>query len=168
MLGAHEGAVFYTIGQRHGLYLSGVAGEVNTGLPYYVAAKDLARNIVYVSRDLNHPALWTEELELEDVVWRGDENKSQLSERENEDRRAKNPVGRGADNKSEDFREIKKGNESKLGREVLVRVRHRGELIPARCDGEKVYFEHKIRRPASGQSAVFYDGKFCLGGGIIR
>ncbi len=36
VLGYHEGAIFYTIGQRHGLYLSGVAGEVNDGMPYYV------------------------------------------------------------------------------------------------------------------------------------
>ena len=70
VLGVHEGAVFYTIGQRHGLYLSGVAGEVNDGMPYYVVAKDLERNIVYVSKNLNHEALWTRELRLSDVVWR--------------------------------------------------------------------------------------------------
>ena len=52
VLGYHEGAVFYTIGQRHGLYLNGVAGEVNDGLPYYVVAKDLDKNIVYVSKNL--------------------------------------------------------------------------------------------------------------------
>ena len=49
VLGYHEGAVFYTIGQRHGLYLNGVAGEVNDGLPYYVVKKDTENNIVYVS-----------------------------------------------------------------------------------------------------------------------
>lgn len=60
VLGFHDSAIFYTIGQRHGLYLGG-------GLPYYVVKKDLGANIVYVSRNLNHESLWTDQLELEDL-----------------------------------------------------------------------------------------------------
>jgi len=60
VLGYHDGAIFYTIGQRHGLYLGG-------GLPYYVVKKDLANNIVYVSRNLNHELLWTNQLKLENL-----------------------------------------------------------------------------------------------------
>ena len=78
VLGYHEGAVFYTIGQRHGLYLSGVAGEANDGLPYYVVKKDLKRNIVYVSRNLNHAAIWTKELELKDLFVRDEVPKTIL------------------------------------------------------------------------------------------
>lgn len=63
LLGHHDGAIFYTLGQRHGLYLGG-------GLPYYVVGKDLARNIVYVSKNLNHLGLWADELELGDLFWR--------------------------------------------------------------------------------------------------
>lgn len=62
-LGYHDGAVFYTIGQRHGLYLGG-------GLPYYVVGKDLAKNIVYVSKNLNHRDLWASEIKLEQLHWR--------------------------------------------------------------------------------------------------
>lgn len=72
VLGYHEGAVFYTIGQRHGLYLSGTAGEVNDGLPYYVVAKNLEKNIVYVSKNLNDGHIWTKELKIKDVVMRGE------------------------------------------------------------------------------------------------
>ena len=72
VLGYHEGAVFYTIGQRHGLYLSGTAGEVNDGLPYYVVNKDLKNNIVYVSKNLNDSHIWTKELKLKDVLMRGE------------------------------------------------------------------------------------------------
>ncbi|MDO4507970.1 MAG: tRNA 2-thiouridine(34) synthase MnmA, partial [Candidatus Saccharibacteria bacterium] len=75
VLGYYDGAVFYTIGQRHGLYISGVAGEVNDGLPYYVVKKDLEKNIVYVSKDLNHAAIWTRELEIKDVILRGSDFK---------------------------------------------------------------------------------------------
>ena len=50
---------------------------------------------------------------------------------------------------------------------INVRLRHRAPLIPAKFDGEKLIFESEIKRPASGQSAVLYDGEICLGGGII-
>ena len=63
VLGTHEGAVFYTIGQRHGLSLGG-------GLPYYVVGKDMAKNLVYVSKNLNHLNLWTKTLKLKDVIIR--------------------------------------------------------------------------------------------------
>ncbi len=56
-IGQHEGAVFYTIGQRQGLGLGG-------GLPYYVIGKDMEKNEVYVTRDLNSKDLWTSELQL--------------------------------------------------------------------------------------------------------
>ncbi len=42
-LGRHNGFWFYTIGQRHGIGLSGG--------PWYVVKKDTEKNIVYISRD---------------------------------------------------------------------------------------------------------------------
>jgi len=72
VLGYHDGIVSYTIGQRHGLYLGG-------GLPYYVVKKDLARNIVYVSKNLNHPALWTSTLQLEDLHLRDNLTPTELA-----------------------------------------------------------------------------------------
>ena len=71
VLGYHEGAVFYTIGQRHGLYISG-------GMPYYVVKKDVANNVVYVSKNLNNAELWTDKLELRDVFMRTTTAKKQL------------------------------------------------------------------------------------------
>lgn len=61
-LGMHDGAIFYTLGQRHGLQLGG-------GLPYYVVGKDMARNEVYVSTDLNNQAMWRDKLELGALHW---------------------------------------------------------------------------------------------------
>ena len=69
VLGFHDGAIFYTIGQRHGLNVGG-------GLPYYVVKKDLEKNIVYVSKNLNEKNLWTSEIELEDLLIRGELPKS--------------------------------------------------------------------------------------------
>ena len=126
VLGYHEGAVFYTIGQRHGLYLNGEKGTVNDGMPYYVVKKDVKKNVVYVSKNLNHETIWMKELKLQDIFMRTEQ-------------KAK----------------------------VLVRLRHRAPLVPATFDEKTLKFEDEIKRPASGQSAVLYDGEICLGGGII-
>jgi len=86
VLGYHEGAIFYTVGQRHGLYLSGVTGETNDGMPYYVVKKDVAKNIVYVSKNLNHEAIWTRELKLRDVYLRDEMRKARsVCPKEHED-----------------------------------------------------------------------------------
>jgi tRNA-specific 2-thiouridylase len=57
VIGEHDGALFYTIGQRQGLNVGG-------GLPYYVVGKDMNKNIVYVSTDLQDKRLWTNKLSL--------------------------------------------------------------------------------------------------------
>lgn len=138
VLGYHDGAHLYTIGQRHGLYLGG-------GLPFYVVKKDLARNIVYVSKNLNHESLWTDQLALEDLHLR-----NQLTVK--------------------DLTALP---------DLKVRLRHRAELVPAQVvdrskdehdvdmAGLTISFAHPIKRPAAGQSAVFYAGEACLGGGIV-
>jgi len=61
-IGEHDGALFYTIGQRHGL-------DVGGGLPYYVIGKDMIRNEVYVTTDLQDPGLWHHELNLTSLHW---------------------------------------------------------------------------------------------------
>jgi tRNA-specific 2-thiouridylase len=62
VIGQHDGALFYTIGQRHGL-------DVGGGLPYYVIGKDMAKNEVYVTTDLQDPKLWTSELTITNPHW---------------------------------------------------------------------------------------------------
>ena len=61
-IGEHDGAIFYTIGQRHGLNVGG-------GLPYYVSRKDMKTNTVYVTTNLDDANLWTKEVKLEDIHW---------------------------------------------------------------------------------------------------
>lgn len=154
VLGYHEGAIFYTIGQRHGLYLSGEKGKVNDGLPYYVVKKDIKKNIVYVSKNLNHEAIWTNELKLRDIFLR----QVTLA--------ASNPFATTSVNG--DILTTSKGEKKQSnGLAVQVRLRHRAPLVPATFDGKTLYFENKIKRPANGQSAVLYNGEICLGGGII-
>lgn len=61
-LGQHDGAIFYTLGQRHGLQVGG-------GLPYYVVGKDMAKNEVYVTTNLNDENLWRTDLVLTQPHW---------------------------------------------------------------------------------------------------
>ena len=59
VLGWHDGAIFYTLGQRHGLNIGG-------GLPFYVCGKDMA---VYVSSDINSGELWTKSIKVSSLHW---------------------------------------------------------------------------------------------------
>ena len=119
-VGLHDGAIYYTIGQRHGLELGG-------GLPYYVVGKDMDKNEVYVSRNLQDSELVRNEIPLTNLHWI-----------------VAAPVG-----------------------EVQVRIRHRGQLIPARFDGDRLMLAQAERAITPGQSAVVYSGEECLGGGIV-
>jgi tRNA-specific 2-thiouridylase len=62
VIGEHDGALFYTIGQRHGLQVGG-------GMPYYVIGKDMAKNEVYVTKDLQDTKLWNSEMTLASPHW---------------------------------------------------------------------------------------------------
>jgi tRNA-specific 2-thiouridylase len=61
-MGEHDGALFYTIGQRHGLQVGG-------GLPFYVVGKDMNKNEVYVTTDLQDERLWHRSLRITDLHW---------------------------------------------------------------------------------------------------
>jgi tRNA-uridine 2-sulfurtransferase len=61
--GRHEGALYYTIGQRQGLGIGG-AGEA-----WYVVDKDIDRNILYVEQGEHHPALYNPALLAGQLHW---------------------------------------------------------------------------------------------------
>ena len=128
--GAPGGPFFYTLGQRHGLNVGG-------GSPYYVVGKDMARNEVYVSRDLADPRLWYRELFIGETRWLV----------------APEP-----------------------GRGYAARLCHGGPpfaghfdgLRPRPGDGPSSVWPRPCARATPGQSAVLYDGRTVVGGGIMR
>ena len=65
VVGKHNGAHFYTVGQRHGL---GVGGKA---LPLFVIGIDVERNIVYVGQGSEHPGLMRSALKIkpEEMHW---------------------------------------------------------------------------------------------------
>ncbi len=62
-IGRHQGAYYYTIGQRQGL---GIGGD---GAAWYVADKDVKKNIVYVVQGHDHDALLKKVVLAEQLYW---------------------------------------------------------------------------------------------------
>jgi len=142
VIGEHDGALFYTIGQRHGL-------DVGGGLPYYVVGKDMAKNEVYVSSKLDDERLWHSELNLGAVHWINDLEDGRWKM---EDGGIRWPEEEGS---------------------LQVRLRYRAPLTDvAKLEkiSDKTYhlkLKESVRAVTPGQSAVFYQGERCLGGGIV-
>lgn len=65
VIGEHNGAHFYTIGQRKGLNIGGYEK------PLFVLATDVVRNIIYVGEGQDHPGLFRRGLFIlsEDMHW---------------------------------------------------------------------------------------------------
>jgi len=145
VVGEHDGAIFYTIGQRHGLNVGG-------GMPYYVIGKDMTKNEVYVTTNLSDESLWQKGFTVSDLHWINQSPKD--------------------------------------GTILQVRTRHRAPLTSCKITPMRqgrtltqckitpmrqgrtltqvrVELEDEIRALTPGQSAVFYDGEICLGGGVI-
>lgn len=131
IVGQHDGVIFYTIGQRHGLNLGG-------GLPYYVFDKDIKKNIVYVTRDLNFNNLWSDNLSLSQVYFLTDQIK-RISVQDNV---MAKPRYRASNVAVKNLSQINQDQWSL-------------ELVEA------------VKAPTPGQSVVFYQDQIVLGGGII-
>ena len=65
LAGKHQGAQFYTIGQRHGL---NIGGHKN---PIFVIATDVERNLIYVGEGQDHPGLYRRALRIlpDEIHW---------------------------------------------------------------------------------------------------
>ncbi len=145
-VGEHDGALFYTIGQRHGLDIGG-------GLPYYVVGKDMAKNEVYVTRKIDDERLWHTELTLSAMHWINAGNEEGRMKKEGE------PLSSTFD---------------LLSSPLQVRLRYRAQLVNVKTLEQvsetewKLALEEPVRAITPGQSAVFYTGDHCLGGAIVR
>lgn len=61
VVGEHKGIYFYTIGQRKGIEIGGQE------TPYFVVDKDKTNNILYVGHGIDHPKMFTRQVELENL-----------------------------------------------------------------------------------------------------
>ncbi|MFH1161840.1 MAG: tRNA 2-thiouridine(34) synthase MnmA [Candidatus Jorgensenbacteria bacterium] len=171
-IGEHEGAHFYTIGQRHGFLVQMAKGSDGRAIasprqsrdkgqskgetkPHYIAAKDVATNTLIVAEGSDHPSLFQREVSLTDINFI---NPHSLE------------IGNCLATRDPAKRE-------KLEIPVLARVRYRQPLFEATLiysDGERInadgnpyksvsksasiriVFKNPQKFVAPGQSAVFY------------
>lgn len=63
----HQGLMYYTLGQRQGLGIGGVAGKNED--PWYVLAKDMDNNRLIVGQGHNHPMMFHQQLEACSLSW---------------------------------------------------------------------------------------------------
>ncbi len=66
-LGEHQGLMYHTLGQRQGLGIGGISG-VDEGA-WYVADKDLERNVLVVVQGNEHPRLYRDGLTAQQLFW---------------------------------------------------------------------------------------------------
>jgi tRNA-specific 2-thiouridylase len=136
-VGRHVGLSFYTLGQRQGLGIGGVKSGGGEHAPWYVAGKDLARNVLRVVQGHDHPTLLSRTLSADDCSWTaGHPPPAGLLAAKTRYRQADAPC------------------------------RHAPIATPA-GDGFELHFDQPQWAVTPGQSAVLYDGEVCLGGGVI-
>lgn len=61
--GAHDGLMYYTIGQRHGLGIGG------SGEPWFVVGKNVKENILYVAQGFDNELLYSDAIVATNVNW---------------------------------------------------------------------------------------------------
>ena len=65
VIGTHEGAMYYTIGQRKGLGIGGIHGEVAKG--WFIAKKDIQKNILYVASGEENDYLFSDKCTVDQL-----------------------------------------------------------------------------------------------------
>lgn len=66
-VGQHQGLMYYTLGQRQGLRVGGQPDASEA--PWYVAGKDLKRNVLKIVQGHDHPAMLSNALVASQLEW---------------------------------------------------------------------------------------------------
>jgi tRNA-specific 2-thiouridylase len=136
-IGTHIGLAFYTIGQRKGIGIGGIAGKNagGDGEAWYVAQKDLGANALIVVQGHDHMLLKRNTLSAEDASWiSGDA-----------------PQAGATHSAKTRYRQADS---------ACVVTRSDEDAI-------SVEFAQPQWAVTPGQSVVLYDGPLCLGGAVI-
>lgn len=139
-MGSHEGLMYYTLGQRHGLNIGG--SRASSGQPWYVVEKDLQNNILWVAQGKDHPRLFKKYLKAVNMNWLNDAFKARLDRGDLVSCTAKIR-----------YRQVDQPCEVQWS---------------ASEDQWLVTFKTLQRSVTPGQYVVFYEGDLCLGGAIIH
>lgn len=138
VLGTHNGLAFYTLGQRHGLGIGGVADKPDA--PWYVAAKDVERNELIVVQGAHHPALFADIAYAAKMHWINGPPQGWA------------PGAR--------LRCTAKTRYRQADQPCVA--------VATADDGIEVHFDTPQRAVTPGQYLVLYEGDRCLGGATIE
>lgn len=131
IIGEHTGAVFLTLGERHGFTIN--KKTPNSG-PYYIVEKNIEKNTITVSEKSPEK---TDHAEKKFLI----ENTNWIS------------------------------GFPKMNTKFTAQIRYHGEFLPSSivkivANTARIKFKNPILI-SPGQSVVLYDGKTCIGGGVI-
>jgi len=152
IIGHHNGALFFTIGERHGFTIT---KKSDKEVPLYVAAKDIKKNTVTVvpaaRKKIANGKVWPSDSEeirglFQEQFFSG--GASAILSNINIINPTSLKLCRTKENLS-------------------CRIRYRQEKVRCKMEREKVIFDNPQMGVSPGQSLVLYDGEICLGGGII-
>jgi tRNA-specific 2-thiouridylase len=136
VVGRHHGLMYYTLGQRQGL---GIGGRKDAGdAPWYVAAKDVANNVLVVVQG-EHPLRFSDALLAKDPSWI-------------------NGVPA----------VLAEGDALACHAKIRYRQPDQACRVTAGDDGILIRFDEPQADVTPGQFAVLYDGERCLGGAVIE
>lgn len=74
IMGKHDGLMYYTIGQRHGLGIGG------SGEPWFAIGKDLKKNVLYVGQGFHNEKLYSHAITAVNVSWVSNDEKPKTFE----------------------------------------------------------------------------------------
>ncbi len=151
VIGSHDGAVFHTLGERHGFTIN---KKSPNDKPYYVVGKDIKKNILIVDQEKNlllshgsHSILKKDDRALEVNAEKSTSFYLPLS----------------------DVNWVNKVPEE--NKTYTAQIRYHGEFLPCTIKIlNKKEIEIIFTKPvlvAPGQSCVIYDKDICLGGGVV-
>lgn len=135
-IGTHHGLMYHTLGQRQGLGIGGLKDASEE--PWYVAGKDLTRNVLIAVQGGEHPLLFTDTLHASTLHWIN---------------------GEPDDLSNKPFHCTAKTRYRQSDQSCFV------EKI---SNGYEVRFDQPQRAITPGQSLVLYQNEVCLGGGVIE
>lgn len=147
-IGEHDGAILYTIGERHGLKIIKKEGDENIH-KYYVIDKDIQNNTIVVSEQ-NTPGASTTK-EASSFKKEGNSAKIQIK----------------------NLSSINNLDDDLKSTNLAIRIRYRGTKIPVEVKNyENGYLSLQTKNGESvayapGQFGVLYEGEKVLGGGEL-
>jgi tRNA-uridine 2-sulfurtransferase len=169
-LGRHQGLSFYTLGQRQGLGIGGVAHGGGEHQPWYVAHKDIEHNTLHVVQGHDHPWLLADALDAADCSWVAGVPPWEdpaiaalaLSARTRYRQRPVPCTLWAAEGDAA-------GAPTHPGADTGAKTADEGSARPepVAASGLRLRFATAQWAVTPGQSVVLYAGELCLGGGII-